>query len=173
LTSDTRKVDVAVQPEVAIDPAVFRSVLGRFCTGLAIITANGPRGPLGFTCQSFASLSLDPPLITISPAKSSTTWPKIREVGRFCVNLLADEHESTSASFARSGGNKFDGVEWTLSPNGSPMLSGVIAWIDCAIAAEHAGGDHHIVVGAVEDLAVNASSTPLLYYRGKYVRLAD
>ncbi len=172
MTNKARRMGTALRSEVAVDPVAFRNVLGHFCTGLTIVTARGPHGPVGFTCQSFMSLSLKPPLITISAAKSSTTWPQIREAGRFCVNVLSHEHQGISDAFARSGADKFAGVEWKPSPNDSPMLSGVIAWIDCEIVAEYDGGDHSIVVGSVQDLAVRASATPLLFYRGEYIRPA-
>ncbi|MFD3583765.1 flavin reductase family protein [Streptomyces sp. NPDC058683] len=155
----------------AVGPAALRSVLGTFCTGVTVITALGPDGPLGFSCQSFASLSLDPPLILISPSRNSTTWPKIREIGHFCVNILAEEHEQLSGQMARSGTDKFADVEWDTTPLGAPRLSGTLAWLDCAVTAEYDGGDHTIVVAEVHDLAASPHANPLLYYRSKYAAL--
>ena len=156
-------------PPGQVSPAVMRDVLGHFVSGIVVITAIGPGGPLGFTCQSFASLSLDPPLINFSPARSSSTWPRIRDVGAFCVNVLAAGHEDVSAGFARSGVDKFDGMDWRPAPaSGSPVLDGVSAWVDCRLWAEHDGGDHTIAVGRVLDLGADASRLPLLYYRGRY-----
>jgi flavin reductase (DIM6/NTAB) family NADH-FMN oxidoreductase RutF len=146
----------------------MREVLGHFVTGIVVITAVGPAGPLGFTCQSFASLSLDPPLVSFAPARSSTTWPGIREVGAFCVNVLAAGHEELSAGFARSGVDKFAGVDWRAAPSGSPVLEGVSAWIDCTLWNEYDGGDHTVVVGLVQDLGADPDRQPLLYYRGRY-----
>jgi flavin reductase (DIM6/NTAB) family NADH-FMN oxidoreductase RutF len=146
----------------------MREVLGHFVTGIVVITAVGPAGPLGFTCQSFASLSLDPPLVSFAPARSSTTWPQIREVGAFCVNVLAAGHEELSAGFARSGVDKFAGVDWRAAPSGSPVLEGVSAWIDCTLWNEYDGGDHTVVVGLVQDLGADPDRLPLLYYRGRY-----
>lgn len=151
-----------------IAPALMRDVLGHFVTGIAVITAGGPDGPLGFTCQSFSSLSLDPPLVSFCPARTSTTWPRIRSVGTFCVNVLAAGHQDVSGAFARSGTDKFAGVGWTASPSGAPVLDGVSAWIDCTLYAEHDGGDHTIAVGRVHDLGADASRAPLLFYRGRY-----
>jgi flavin reductase (DIM6/NTAB) family NADH-FMN oxidoreductase RutF len=145
----------------------MRRVLGSFASGIVIITAFGD-GPLGFTCQSFTSLSLDPALIGFAPARTSTTWPRIRDVGTFCVNVLAMGHDALSDQFARSGTDKFSGVHWQPSPLGSPLLEGVTAWIDCRLWAEYDGGDHTIVVGEVHDLATDADAHPLLYYRGRY-----
>ena len=156
----------------AVDSATFRAVLGRFCSGITVITALGPDGPLGLTCQSFSSLSLDPPLVLFSPARASTSWPRIREVGRLCVNVLAEEHSGLSAAMARSGSDKFAGARWDASPLGAPRLEGAVAWLDCVVEAEHDGGDHTIVVAAVLGLSASLSARPLLYYRGQYATLA-
>ena len=157
----------------AVDPATFRAVVGRFCSGITVITALGPAGPLGLTCQSFASLSLDPPLVLFSPARTSTTWPRIREAGRLCVNVLAEGHSGLSAAMARSGTDKFAGVRWAASAHGAPRLAGAVAWLDCAVEAEHDGGDHTIVVAAVQGLSAGPSARPLLYYQGQYAALAS
>ncbi|NMH93709.1 flavin reductase family protein [Pseudonocardia bannensis] len=158
----------ASAPPGPLDPATMRDVLGHFVSGVVVITADGPDGPIGFTCQSFASLSLDPPLISFSPSRSSSTWPRIREVGSFCVNVLAEDHEHHSAGFARSGTDKFAGVDWTPAPSGAPVLNGVSAWIDCTLWNEYDGGDHTIVVGRVHDLGADSDRLPLLFYRGRY-----
>lgn len=159
----------------AVSPAVLRDVLGNFATGVVVVTARAAGGTaqdprlLGFTCQSFVSLSLDPPLVSFAPARTSSTWPRIREVGAFCVNVLAADHTELSTGFARSGGDKFAGVDWCPAPSGAPVLEGVIAWVDCTLWAEHDGGDHTIAVGRVHDLGADAARLPLLFYRGAYV----
>ena len=106
----------------APDPAAMRATLGHFASGVVVVTASGPAGPLGFTCQSFASLSLDPPLVSFSPARTSTTWPRIRAAGRFCVNVLAEDQQRYSDQFARSGADKYAGVPWRPGPSGAPDL---------------------------------------------------
>lgn len=151
----------------------MREVLGNFVSGIVVVTATGPDGPIGFTCQSFASLSLDPPLISFAPARSSSTWPRIRELGAFCVNVLAADHQEISNGFARSGVDKFAGVGWRPAPSGTPILDGVTAWIDCALWNEYDGGDHTIAVGLVNDLGAEPARLPLLYYRGRYGVTAD
>lgn len=155
-------------PPGPVPSAVMREVLGHFVSGIVVITAVGPAGPLGFTCQSFASLSLEPPLVSFAPARSSTTWPRIREVGAFCVNVLAAGHEDLSTGFARSGGDKFDGVGWRAAPSGAPVLHGVSAWVDCTLWNEYDGGDHTVAIGLVHDLGAVPDRLPLLYYRGRY-----
>jgi 3-hydroxy-9,10-secoandrosta-1,3,5(10)-triene-9,17-dione monooxygenase reductase component len=161
-----------VNPEflggVTVDPVVMRDVLGHFASGVVVVTAAGPDGPLGFTCQSFASLSLEPPLVSFAPARTSSTWPRIREVGVFCVNVLADDQQALSAGFARSGVDKFAGVDWRPGPDDAPVLAGTCAWIGCILWREYDGGDHTIVVGRVRDLAADASRLPLLFHRGRY-----
>jgi len=157
-------------PPGPVPSAIMREVLGHFVSGIVVITAAGPAGPLGFTCQSFASLSLDPPLVSFAPARTSTTWPRIREIGVLCVNVLAAGHEELSSGFARSGGDKFAGVDWHTGPSGAPLLHGVSAWIDCTLWNEYDGGDHTVAVGLVHDLGAEPDRLPLLYYRGRYVR---
>lgn len=148
-------------------PETMRAVLGHFCTGVVVVTALGER-PFGFTCQSFSSLSLEPPLVSFNPARTSTTWPRIRDLARFCVNVLAHDQDELSELFARQGVDRFAAVDWTPSPLGSPVLAEVSAWIDCELAAEYDGGDHTIVVGRVHGLHANAHRHPLIFYRGRY-----
>lgn len=150
-----------------VTPGLMRAAMGAFCSGVVVVTACGEE-PLGFTCQSFASLSLDPPLISFSPARSSSTWPRIREVGKFAVNVLAHDHADISGQFARSDTDKFAGIDWAPSPNGSPILAGVCAWIECTLWREYDGGDHTVVLGEVTGLDHDQERNPLLYYRGAY-----
>ena len=151
-----------------VDPQVMREVLGHFASGVTVVTALAEDGPVGFTCQSFSSLSLDPPLVAFAPGRTSTTWPRLREIGRFCVNVLAEGQDVLSQNFARSGGDKFAGVHWTPSRHGSPVLDDVVAWIDAELWAEYDGGDHTIVAARVLDLGARPDRRPLLYHRGSY-----
>src|ERR1700685_3998828 len=96
-----------------LDQARFREVLGHFATGITIVTALEEGEPVGFTWQAFSALSLDPPMVLLAPAKSSTSWPRIAQAGAFCVNILSAEQEAIGRAFAISGGDKFDGVDWT------------------------------------------------------------
>ncbi|KAA5834957.1 flavin reductase family protein [Saccharopolyspora hirsuta] len=152
----------------AIDPAQFRSVLGRFPTGVAVITATGPQDrPAGMACNSFTSVSLDPPLVLFGAAVGSATLPVIRESGRFCVNVLGVRHERLCRQFAARGVDRFADVRWTPSPWG-PQLSEAIARIDCAVTAEHPAGDHLVVIGRVVRLAATGDEAPLVFHRGRY-----
>ena len=151
-----------------VDTGAMREVLGHFASGVTVVTALTADGPAGFTCQSFSSLSLDPPLVAFAPARSSQTWPALRAIGRFCVNVLAEGQDAVSQSFARSGVDKFTGVPWSPSAHGSPVLDGVVAWIDGELWAEYDGGDHSIVVARVLDLGADPERRPLLFHRGSY-----
>ena len=155
-------------PPPAVDPARMREVLGHFASGVTVVTAVTGADPIGFTCQSFSSLSLDPPLVAFAPARTSRTWPRLREIGRFCVNVLAEEQDALSRTFARSGVDRFAGVPWTPSRHGAPVLEDVVAWIDCELWAEYDGGDHTIVVARVLDLGADPERRPLLFHRGTY-----
>ena len=155
-----------------IEEGAFREVAGRFATGVAVITAADADGPVGFTAQSFTSVSLDPPLVSVCPGKGVASWARIAPTGRFCVNFLAEDQESLSRTFATKDADKFDGVGYStdLCPAG-PVLDGILSWIGCRIVAEHEGGDHVIVVGEVEDLGVGTGKRPLIFYRGGYAGL--
>lgn len=151
----------------------FRAVLGNFATGVTIITAMDaatPEGPtpIGFTCQAFTSLSLDPPLISFSVSARSSSRPRILAAGRFCVNILAFDQRGLCARFATPGIDRFAGVDWWHSPGGSPVLDGSLAWIEATVEAEYPGGDHTIVIGRVRELAHLRDAAPLVYHRGQF-----
>ena len=128
--------------------------------------------PVGFTSQSFASLSLDPPLVSFAVAGTSKSWPRIRRTGHFCANVLAHDQEHLSRAFAVSGADKFRGVDWSTSPGGGPIINDVLAWVDARVVGEHEGGDHSIVIGEVIDLDINRDTDPLLFYQGGYGHFA-
>ncbi|MGH9018058.1 MAG: flavin reductase family protein, partial [Acidimicrobiales bacterium] len=151
------------------DTGRFREVMGHFATGVTIVTAMEEDGPVGFTCQAFASLSLEPPLVVLAPGKNSTSWPRIARAGTFCVNILAEDQEALCRDFAVSGGDKFAGVGWRIAANGCPQLDGVLGWLECELLATHDAGDHELVIGSVLDMGVTRGR-PLVYYRGGFGR---
>jgi 3-hydroxy-9,10-secoandrosta-1,3,5(10)-triene-9,17-dione monooxygenase reductase component len=165
---DTSPLERTVsQPE--FDSAKFRQVLGHFPTGVTVITAITGGEPVGMAVGSFASLSLEPALVLFCPGNQSSSWPKIREAGSFCVNILGADQEHVSRVFASKETDKFGQVTWRrTSQTGSPHLDGVLAWIDCTIEQILPGGDHDIVVGRVQDLDTHDSPGPLIFYRGGY-----
>ena len=150
----------------------FRRVFGHFCTGVTIVTTADEDGPAGFACQAFAPLSLDPPLVLFCPQAGSDTWRRIQGTGRFCVNVLADDHRDLSRTFGTRGADRFAGVDWSAAPSGAPILAGALAWADCRVEAIHPGGDHTIVVGRVTALGECRDTGPLLFYKGRYTSTA-
>ena len=154
-----------------IDAATFRDTMGQFCTGVVIVTGVDSGELAGFAAQSFVSLSQEPPLVSISPQKTSTSWPKIRKTGRFGINVLADDQGDVSNAFARKG--EVADIGWQASGAGSAVLDGVLAYIDCMVEAEHDAGDHTIVIGRVVHLeTLRQDSRPLLFFRGGYGQFA-
>lgn len=165
-----REEPTIVPNEPEVDPRTFRHVLGQFCTGITVITTMHDERPIGFACQSFAALSLEPPLVLFCPTKVSRSWQAIEATGRFCVNILHENQRHVSARFGSREPDKFAGIEWGPSPLGSPIIAGALAHIDCTVASVHDGGDHHVVFGLVSSLSEvpKAKPRPLLFYRGEY-----
>jgi 3-hydroxy-9,10-secoandrosta-1,3,5(10)-triene-9,17-dione monooxygenase reductase component len=159
--------------EDGVDSARFRTVLGHFATGVTVVTGHGQDGPAGLSANSFTSVSLDPPLILVCVAHTSSTWPAIRDSGRFAVNVLGEHQEDTSRRFSAKSGDRFEGVGWAPGKTGSPIFHDAIAYVDCVIDAEHEGGDHVIVVGRVVDMGQPAEGGPLLFWRGGYAQLGS
>jgi 3-hydroxy-9,10-secoandrosta-1,3,5(10)-triene-9,17-dione monooxygenase reductase component len=151
-----------------MDASTMRKVLGHFGSGLTVITGLTSAGPVGFTCQSFFSLSLDPALVTFAPSRSSTSWPGIRPLASFAINILAAHQTAHSTAFARSGSDKFSGIDWRPSRFGAPVLAEALAHLDCRFWAEYDGGDHTIVAAEVMDFQVDDERDPLLFYKGGY-----
>ena len=149
--------------------ADFRQAVGNFCTGVTIVTGLDDGAPVGFAAQSFVSLSLDPPLIAVCPAKSSTSWPRIRAAGVFCINILAADQLSICRAMAQTSVDKFAGIDWHSGLTGAPIISGGLAYVDCHLYEEHEAGDHTIAVGEVKDFSlVNGDASPLLYLRSGF-----
>lgn len=161
---------VEVDDEEAQNQArLFRDVLGRYASGVTVVTTMSAGKPVGMTCQSFTSVSLDPPLVAFLPTKQSRAFASIRRAGTFCVNFLASDQEAISDQLASSGDDKFAGVTWTPSAvTGSPLLAGIVGHVDCTVHSVHEAGDHFLVMGKVVGLDVGDADDPLVYYRGGY-----
>jgi 3-hydroxy-9,10-secoandrosta-1,3,5(10)-triene-9,17-dione monooxygenase reductase component len=151
------------------DPATYRTVLGHFATGVALITAHDGE-PVGMACNSFTSVSLEPPLVLFCAAKSSSTWPRIERAGKWAANFLAEDGEEVCRLFAQKGADRFAHVAFTIGRSGAPILDRALAFVDCETVAEHDAGDHVIVVGEVLELGYVSEGKPLLFYRGGYGR---
>jgi flavin reductase (DIM6/NTAB) family NADH-FMN oxidoreductase RutF len=158
----------------AFDVAGFRKAMGAFVTGVTVVTVLDQDGiASGLTANSFTSVSLTPPLVLVCIRNSSHNARLIGEAGRFAVNVLADDQIAVSSRFAsKVVANKFEGVNWSLSAGGSPILGNVVSWFDCAVSQIIEAGDHVIIVGAVDDFASTAAQ-PLAYCRGAYVAFSS
>ena len=161
---------VEVDGEEAQNQAtLFRDVLGRYASGITVVTTISGGEPVGMTCQSFTSVSLEPPLVAFLPTRQSRAFASIQRAGTFCVNFLASDQEAISDQLASSGDDKFAGVAWSPSAvTGSPMLAGIVGHVDCTVHSVHEAGDHFLVMGRVVDLAAGDAEVPLVYYRGGY-----
>lgn len=161
----------------SIDSRHFRNVLGHFPTGVTVVTGLDASGrPHGITIGSFVSVSLDPPLVGFLPGKNSRTWPSIAETGSFCVNILGAGQDELCWRFAKEpadGESRFDGLEWATAPSGSPILPGVIGWIDCTIETTAEAGDHLFVEGRVVAMEHAADvDDAMVFFRGKVASVA-
>jgi len=153
-----------------IDPRDFRNALGTYATGVTIITATGMDGkPYGLTCNSFASVSLNPPLVLWSLVLYSSSLSVFQNAGHFAVNVLGASQQALANKFAKSSEDKFIGVEWTPGVGNAPLLKDSVANFQCRAVNRYYGGDHVIFLGAVEAYAYNRSE-PLLFARGGYGR---
>jgi 3-hydroxy-9,10-secoandrosta-1,3,5(10)-triene-9,17-dione monooxygenase reductase component len=153
----------------SIDPAVYRRTLGTYPTGVVIIAGATPEGPVGVAIGSFTSVSLDPPLIGFLPGKGSTSWPKIEATGSFCVNILAADQLQVCRAFSSKDGTKFADVPWHTEATGSPVIDGVLSWIDCTIDTVAEAGDHWWVMGLVQAMDNPREDIgPLQFFRGQY-----
>lgn len=155
-----------------LDPADFREVLGHFATGVAAVTGFDGDRPTGLLVNSFASVSLEPPLVSFCVAHTSATWPLLRADRLHCVCFLSADQESHARRLARSGNEKFSGLPWSPSPAGLPIPDGTLAWLECTTRAEHPAGDHVIVVSEVGTLSrtSTAATDPMIFYRGAFGR---
>jgi len=156
-----------------VSPDEFRRVLSHFATGVTIVTTRDTDGrPTGLTVSAFCSVSLDPPQVLVCVDHKSQSYPALRDRDRFAVNFLGERHEDVSRRFATTRLDKFDGVPHKLSSHGVPLLEGALAQLECRTVSRHVEGDHTILVALVEETR-NGAGEPLLYFRGKYRRLAD
>ena len=143
------------EPAPAPDARSFRDALGRFATGVAFVTAAPDGEPAGLIVNSLTSVSLEPPLVSFSPSRSSLTWSRMRRAGRFGVNVLGRQHERFAGRATPAGADRFAGLDWELGRGGVPLLTDALASLECEIVAEHPAGDHWIVVGRVDDLRIS------------------
>jgi flavin reductase (DIM6/NTAB) family NADH-FMN oxidoreductase RutF len=156
----------------ALDPRDFRNALGTFATGVTIITAMAADGkPYGLTCNSFASVSINPPLVLWSLGMYSQGLPVFQNASHFAVNVLGASQQALATRFAKSSVDRFESVDWKPGLGQAPLLADSVAWFQCRAASRYYGGDHVIFLGAVEAYAYNRKE-PLLFVRGGFGRFA-
>ena len=162
----------APEPANQIDGGTYRSIMGRYPTGVVIVTGVDESGqPQGMVVGTFSSVSLEPPLVAFMPSVTSSSWAKMQDITRLCINVLAADQEELCRVFASKGAtDKWEGVNWRPSPAGAPILEGSIAWIECEVEEVLTRGDHHIVIGQVQALEAMRSVSPLTFIRGGYGR---
>ena len=154
---------------MAIESGDFRKVLGKYPTGVTLVSSKDDQGPFAMVIGSFGSVSLDPPLVQFMPAKESGTWLRIKKTGRYCVNVLGEHQLDLSNSFFNKDKDPFETIHWSESTLGSPIIEGCVAWIDCLIGDVHEAGDHYIVIGEVKAIgAFEKDEGPLLFLGGAY-----
>ena len=152
----------------ARDGRAFRDALARFATGVAFVTAAPGGEPFGLIVNTLTSVSLEPPLVSFSPARSSLTWTRMRRAGRFGVSVLGRQHERFARQATAPGADRFAGLDWNLGPGGVPLLPDALSTLECEIVAEHPAGDHWIVVGQVEDLSISPTTDALIFFAGRF-----
>lgn len=155
----------------SLDAEHFKEVLGHYATGLVIVSATTEDGPAGFTCQTFGSLSLEPPLVMFAASSAGASWSRVRECARVGISILSADQEAVARRFATSGVDKFDGVPWEKGPDGSPLLEGALAHIEGNLSAISTYGDHDVAVVDVTYVHTHTGH-PLIYFRGGFGELA-
>ena len=159
---------------LSIAPDEFRRTLGLFPTGVTVMTAIGDEGrPVGVTISAFSSLSLSPPLVLFCLDKQTAALSAFTEGSHFVANILANTQENESAIFASPEADRFKGIDYETGASGCPVLTGAAASLECRRTALHDGGDHVIIVGAVETVACDDGATPLVYVQGRYRSLEE
>ena len=147
----------------------FRNALGSFTTGVTIVTTTDNNGtPFGLTVNSFASVSLDPPLILWSIGKDSNSFDVFNISSHFAIHVLYSDQQQLSALFASKNEHKFNGMNWSRGNNGSPILDEYISCFECTTEFRYPGGDHVILVGRVSHFDIKNDNNPLLYHKGEY-----
>lgn len=154
------------------DSETFRAVLGNYPTGVVVVTAMADGEPVGMVIGSFTSVSLDPPLVAFLPTKGSSTFKRIRPASSFCVNVLSGGQEAMCRDIFARGSDALADMTLRSAPSGSPIIEGVVAWIDCEPDQIHEAGDHYIVLGRVRAMGVEQEGLPLLFFQGGYGRFA-
>lgn len=156
-------------PNEVMDSREFRNIVGNFATGVTVITTKIKGTPIGFTANSFTSLSLEPKLVLFNIDKGSSNYDAFMDTDHFAVNILAHDQMDVSKQFAQKDVDRFAGIDYEEKVTGSPVLTGTLAYLDCKVANRYDGGDHTIIIGEVVDGKETSEKEPLIFYKGKYL----
>ncbi|MGW6268361.1 flavin reductase family protein [Streptomyces sp. NPDC055060] len=160
-------------PQLA-SPDLLRSVFRQHAAGVAVITAQGPAGPVGFTATSLVSVSAEPPMLSFGIGTGASSWPAVSEAEHVGVHILGEHQLDLATTFARSGADRFGGdTRWYEGPKGVPVLDGTLAWLVCKVAARVPAGDHRIVLAEAVVGDPAGAGRPLLYHQGRFNALRD
>ena len=163
---------MSVAVDLDLDAATLRRVLAAFPTGVTALAALVDGEPVGIAANSFTSVSLDPPLVSVCVATTSTTWPTLRRATRLGVSVLSHRQEAASRSLASRGVDRFADLSWHATEDGAILLDGASAWFDCSVEREIRAGDHEIVLLGVHGLGTDPQTPPLVFHGSRYRRLA-
>lgn len=155
-----------------LDSVTLRRTFGAFPTGVTALAGLIGDQPVGMAASSFTSVSLDPPLVSVCVARSSTTWPLLRRSARLGVSVLGHDQEAACRRLATRGVDRFADLAWTATDGGAVLLTGASAWLDCSIEREIPAGDHEIVLLNVHRLGADPGVPPLVFHGSQYRRLA-
>ncbi len=155
----------------AVDAASLRRVVGLYPTGVAVLAGLVGGAPVGLTANSFTSVSLDPPLVSVCVAHTSTTWPQLRDLPRIGVSILAGGQETVGRQLATRGVDRFAGLPWRQTSDGAVLLDGVSGWLEVSIEQQVRAGDHDIVVLAVHELDGDPTVHPLVFHASRFRKL--
>ncbi len=146
----------------------MRQAMGAFASGVTVVTGHDGEEAVGFACQSFASVSLEPPLILFCADHRGRAWPRIRPSGMFCVNVLGEDQTDVCGRFGSARGRKYEGLEWDRSPWGTPALRDVLLRVHCEVYDVHVAGDHDVVIGRVLHVESGHEARPMIFFRGRF-----
>ncbi|WP_405935054.1 flavin reductase family protein [Streptomyces longwoodensis] len=173
-TASTASAPVGLGTAQLVSPDLFRSVFRRHAAGVAVITASGDGGPVGFTATSLSSVSAEPPLVSFGIGTGASSWPTVSRAEYVGVHVLGEHQRELAATFARSGADRFGApTSWHEGPHGVPVLDGVLAWLVCRVHARVPAGDHRLVLAEVVLGDPGGAGRPLLYHQGRFTALRD
>jgi flavin reductase (DIM6/NTAB) family NADH-FMN oxidoreductase RutF len=162
-------VSIPAEPGKGPTPQEMRRAMGTFASGVTVICGLDDQGPVGFACQSFASVSLEPPLVLFCADHRGRAWPRIRRAGRFAVNVLGEDQTELCTRFGSRTGRKFDGLAWHESLWGTPQIEDVLLRVHCEVEDVHVSGDHDVVIGRVLEVDdPGDEQRPMIFFRGRF-----